>query len=144
MGGFLPFIQASVSNHDIEAGAAGLASIKKWSLVAKTFLPVGPVNADNARLQRQIEKLSVKLESTQMRLVNESNTPRKAVLFEDNKEAQATSSSRTASPEQSRERSLESGNRSSSQSPVAEARQRSRSSGPSTQESGGQTVGLAA
>jgi len=29
MEGFLPFIQASVSNHDIEAGAAGLASKKK-------------------------------------------------------------------------------------------------------------------
>jgi len=28
MGGFLPFIQASVSNHDIEAGAAGLALVK--------------------------------------------------------------------------------------------------------------------
>jgi len=29
MGGFLPFIQASVSNHDIQPGAAGLASVKK-------------------------------------------------------------------------------------------------------------------
>jgi len=27
MGGFLPFIQSSISNYDIEAGAAGLASI---------------------------------------------------------------------------------------------------------------------
>jgi len=110
MSGFLSFIQASVSNHDIEAGAAGLASVKKWSLVAEAFLPVGPVNADYARLQRQIEELSAKLESTQMRLVNESNTPRKAVLFEDSEEAQATSSSRMASPKQSRGTSQERGN----------------------------------
>jgi len=34
MRGFLPFIQASVFNHDIEARAAGLALLKKWSLVA--------------------------------------------------------------------------------------------------------------
>jgi len=102
---------------------------------------VGPVNAENARLQRQIEELSAKLESTQMRLVNDSNTSRKAVLFEGNEEAQATSLSRTASPEQSRGRSLERSNRWSSQSPAADTRggerQRSRSSGPSTQESGG-------
>jgi len=66
MGGFLPYIQASVSNPDIEAEAAGLVLVKKWSLVAESFLPVGQVIADNARLQRQIEELSAKLESTQM------------------------------------------------------------------------------
>jgi len=77
MWGFLPFILASVSNHDIEPGNAGLASLKKWSLVAEFFLPVMHANADTARLQRQIEDLSAKLERTQMRVVSEQSNPRK-------------------------------------------------------------------
>jgi len=79
-----------------------------------------------------------------MRLVNESNTSKKAVLFEDNEEAQATSSSRTASPEQSRGRSLKRGNQSSSPALTdtrGGERQRFRSSGPSTQESGDRQSG---
>jgi len=82
-----------VSNHDIELGAARLASVKKWSLVAESFLPAVHANANNARLQRQIEELSAKLESTQMRLVNETNTSMNAVLFQDREGAQAITTS---------------------------------------------------
>jgi len=97
MGGLLSYIQASVSNHDIEAGAAGLASIKKWSAVAESFLPTVFAGADNARLTRQIEDLSAKLESTQMRLVD-SGTSRKTVPFDGDEVAEAnTPSSRMAS-----------------------------------------------
>jgi len=144
MEGFLLFIQASVSNHDIEAKAASLASIKKWGLVAESFLTAVHANADNARLQRQIKELSAKLESNQMRLVNELNSPKKAVQFEDDEEAQATSSSRTASPKQSRGRSQGGGSRSSSPAPTdtrGAERQRFRLSGPSTQESEGRQSG---
>jgi len=140
MGGFLLFIQSSVSNHDIELGAVGLASVKKWSFVAESFLPATQSNTDTARLQKQIEELYAKLESTQMRVVNEPSTSRKAVQFEESEEAQAMATSRTSSPEQSRGKAQGGGNRVSS--PVSTDtrggdRQRSRSGGPSAQESGG-------
>jgi len=136
MGGFLPFIQVSVSNHDIEGGAAGLASIKKWSAVAETFVPTGQVNADNARLQRQIEEIEAKLERTQMRFVDTS-TSRKADLFDDTDEVEASSSTRTATPEQDRGRPKVGSNRSRSPAPAnmrGGEGQRSRSSGPAIQQ----------
>jgi len=139
MGGFLPFIQSSVSNHDIEPGAAGLPSVKKWSLVAESFLPAVHINADTARLQRQIEELSAKLENTQMRVVNEPSMSRKAVEFEDGEGAQAMTTSRTASPEQNRGRAQGGSNRASSPTPTDTRGgdlQRSRSSRPPAQESG--------
>jgi len=60
-------------NHDIEAKAVGLASIKKWASVAEAFPPVAAALVDTARLQRQIEELTahMKLESAQMRVVSE-------------------------------------------------------------------------
>jgi len=57
MEGFLPHIQTCVSNHDIEDGIAGMATIRKWALVAELFSQV-PMSVDTARLQRQIEELS--------------------------------------------------------------------------------------
>jgi len=110
MGGFLPFIQSSVSNYDIKPGAAGLPSVKKWSLLAESFLLAGHANADTARLQRQIEELSAKLESTQMRVVNEPSMSRKAVHFDGGEEAQAMTTSRTVSPEQNGGRAIVGGN----------------------------------
>jgi len=99
MGGFFTFIQSIVSNHDIEQRAAGLTSVKKWSLVAESFLPAVHTNADTARLQKLIEELSAKLERKQMRIVNEPSMSRKGVQFEGGEEAQAMTTSRTASPE---------------------------------------------
>jgi len=80
MEGFLPHIQASVMNHDIEEGLEGLATIKKWALVSESFQPVSSPSVDTARLQRQIEELSAKLEHTQMRVVSEQR-PAKTVQF---------------------------------------------------------------
>jgi len=140
MGGFLTFIQSSVSNHDIEPRAAGLASIKKWSLVAESFLPVMHANADTARLQRQIEDLWAKLEMTQMRVVNEPSMSRKAVQFGDDEEAQTMPTSRAGSPEQNKGRGIVGGNRGSSPTSTdnrGDQRQRSRSSEPTLQESRG-------
>jgi len=71
MDGFLPHIQLSVMNHDIKAGAVGLASMKKWATVAEAFSPVAAAQVDTARVQRQIEELTAKLESTHMRVVSE-------------------------------------------------------------------------
>jgi len=71
-----------VSNHDIEAGVVGFACIKQWAHVAESFLPATQASIDTARLQRQIRDLSAKLETTQMRVINELTT-RKAVQFED-------------------------------------------------------------
>jgi len=65
-------------HHDIPDSALGLAAIKKWAMVTKSFQTVG-VSIDTAKLQRQIEELSAKLESTQMRAVSEN---RKTVQFE--------------------------------------------------------------
>jgi len=127
MGGFLPFIQSSVSNHDIEGGAAGLAAVKKWSLVAETFLPVVQAGTNTARLHRQIEDLSAKLERTQMRVVNEPT--RRGVHFNEGDEAHTPTASRTASPEGGG-RAMGSGSRSSSPtlSNRGDQGQRSRSS----------------
>jgi len=113
-GGFLPYIQSSVSNQDIESGSIRLASVKKWSLVAESFLPATQASRDTARLQRQIEELSAKLESMQMRVVNEPTTSRKAVQFGESGGAQG-GSSRTASPEHSRGRTQVGDNRGSYQ-----------------------------
>jgi len=121
-------------NHDIEPGAAGLAFIKKWSLVAESFLPVMHANADMARLQRQIEHLSAKLEKTQMRVVNDPSTSRKPVQFDDNKEAQMQSSCSNA---------IVGVNHGGSPTPIknrGDQRQRSRSSGPTPQESRGRQL----
>jgi len=141
MGGFLPFIQSSVSNHDIKAGAVGLASIKKWAQVAESFFPATQASIDTARLQRQIEDLSAKLESTQMRVIIEP-TSWKAVQFkgEGQSGAQAMAAFRTSSHEQSIDMKAQGGgNRASSPSPAdtrRDDRQRSRSSGGSAQGSG--------
>jgi len=81
MEGFLTSIQSSVMNHDIEEDfTLGMATIRKWANVAETFQPIAPVSVDTARLQRQIEELSAKLESTQMRVVSE---PRKTIQFDE-------------------------------------------------------------
>jgi len=136
MGGFLPHIQASVFNHDIDVGAAGLASIKKWSAVAETFGLSGYASADTARLQRQIEDLTAKLESTQMRWVD-TNTPGTADLSDDNEEAERPASSRNVTPERNRGRAQGGGNRSRSPAPANTKGgevQRSRSSGQPTQQ----------
>jgi len=74
-----------------------------------------------------------------MGVVNEPSMSMKAVQFENGEGAQAMTTSRTASPEQSRGRAQGGGNRTSSQTPIDTRggdRQRSRSSGPSAQESG--------
>jgi len=140
MRGFLPFIQSSISNHDIEPKAVCIASVKKWSLVAKLFLPATQANIDTARLQKQIKELSAKLESTQMRVVNEPSTLKKAVQFEDSEGAQAMAASRTSSPEQNKGRAQGGSNRASSPAPADTRgvyRQRSRSGGSSVPKSGG-------
>jgi len=69
MEGFLLHIQLSLMNHDIEPGAVAIASIKKWAIVDEFFPPVASAQVDTAKLQRQIEELSAKLESTQVRVV---------------------------------------------------------------------------
>jgi len=61
-------------NHDIEEGVVGLATIKKWALVAESFQPVATVSMDTARLQRQIEELSAS--SRTLRCVWYSNNGR--------------------------------------------------------------------
>jgi len=48
--GFLPYIQLSVMNHNIEPGAVGLTTITKWALVEELFPPVGTAQIDTARL----------------------------------------------------------------------------------------------
>jgi len=49
---FLPFIQSSVMNHDIDEDfTLGMATIKKWATVAETFQPIAPGSVDTARLQ---------------------------------------------------------------------------------------------
>jgi len=68
---FLLHIQLSVMNHDIEAGAVGLASMKKWAFVAEAYPPVAAAQVDPTRLQRKIEELTAKLESTHIRVVSE-------------------------------------------------------------------------
>jgi len=70
-------------NHDIEPGVVGLASIKRWSAVAENFLPVAAVNIDTARLQRQIDELSAKMESTQMRHENVQYRREAAITTQD-------------------------------------------------------------
>jgi len=77
MRGFLPHIQMGVINHDIEFGEEGFVSIKKWSLITEVFQPV-PVSVDTAKLQRQIEELSAKLETIQLRVVPDQ---RKKIQF---------------------------------------------------------------
>jgi len=80
MDGFLPHIQASVMNHNIEEGNEGLATIKRWALVSESFQPAASTGVDIAKLQRQIEELSAKLEHTQMRVVSEQR-PTQTVQF---------------------------------------------------------------
>jgi len=58
-------------NHDIKLGEVGIPSIEKWALLAVLFPPVASAQVDTAKLQRQIEELSAKLESTQMRVMSE-------------------------------------------------------------------------
>jgi len=58
-------------NHDIKLGEVGIPSIEKWALLAVLFPPVASAQVDTAKLQRQIEELSAKLESIQMRVVSE-------------------------------------------------------------------------
>jgi len=96
MEGFLPHIQSSVMNHDIEAGALGMSSIRKWAVVAESFQPNAPVSVDTVRLQHQIEELSARLESTQLRVVTE---PRKTVQFDEPNKEESLSRSREQSPE---------------------------------------------
>jgi len=78
--GFFPYIQGSVCNHYIEAGQQGMVTIKKWALVAEYFQQTVPVVIATARLQRQIEELSARLENAQIRVVTES---RKTDHFDD-------------------------------------------------------------
>jgi len=69
--GFLYFIKGSVSYHDLEPGQIGMKSIRKWAMVAENFQPAS-FSIDTARLQQQIENLSIRLENAQLRVVNES------------------------------------------------------------------------
>jgi len=69
--GFLPYIQSCVCNHDIEMGLPGFTTIRKWALVAESFQQTALVTIDTACLQRQIEKLSARLENTHIRVVTE-------------------------------------------------------------------------
>jgi len=94
--GFFPHIQSSIMNHDIEAGALGMSMIPKWALVAESFQPTAPISVDTARLQRQIEELSTRLESTQLRVVTE---PKKMVQFDEPNKEESLSRSREQSPE---------------------------------------------